>query len=209
MLTYSKPVRWAMVPLVFARLFDPSRALDTGLTDSDGARYGVAQHGPEKKRPMEVFTAAGFSALLQVIAIDLVLAGDNAIVIGLAAAGLPAEQRSKAILIGIIAATVLRIGFALITTQLLEIGGLLLSPAVCCCSGSAGRCTGSCASHATSWQRDRGAVRAATSTDGTMWPANAQDARPGERRRSSSPTCRCRSTTCWRWPAQRRSIRRC
>jgi predicted tellurium resistance membrane protein TerC len=52
---------------------------------------------------MEVFTAAGFAALLQVIAIDLVLAGDNAIVIGLAAAGLPADQRKKAILIGVLA----------------------------------------------------------------------------------------------------------
>jgi YjbE family integral membrane protein len=82
---------------------------------------------------MEIFTAAGFAALLQVIAIDLVLAGDNAIVIGLAAAGLPAEQRKKAILVGIIAATVLRIGFAAITAQLLGIvglqfiGGLLLA----------------------------------------------------------------------------------
>jgi YjbE family integral membrane protein len=75
---------------------------------------------------MEIFTAAGFSALLQVIAIDLVLAGDNAIVIGLAAAGLPAEQRKKAILIGVIAATVLRIVFAAITVQLLAILGLLL-----------------------------------------------------------------------------------
>ena len=75
---------------------------------------------------MEIFTAAGFSALLQVIAIDLVLAGDNAIVIGLAAAGLPAEQRKKAILIGIGAATALRIGFALITTWLLQIGPMLL-----------------------------------------------------------------------------------
>ena len=75
---------------------------------------------------MEIFTAAGFTALLQVIAIDLVLAGDNAIVIGLAAAGLPREQRNKAILVGIIAATVLRIFFALITTQLLAIKGLLL-----------------------------------------------------------------------------------
>jgi YjbE family integral membrane protein len=54
------------------------------------------------------------------------LAGDNAIVIGLAAAGLPAEQRKKAILIGVIAATVLRIGFAIITVQLLAILGLLL-----------------------------------------------------------------------------------
>ncbi len=75
---------------------------------------------------MEIFTAAGFSALLQVIAIDLVLAGDNAIVIGLAAAGLPADQRKRAILVGIIAATVLRIGFALITTWLLQIGPILL-----------------------------------------------------------------------------------
>jgi YjbE family integral membrane protein len=75
---------------------------------------------------MEVFTAAGLSALLQVIAIDLVLAGDNAIVIGMAAAGLPKEQRRKAILIGVAAATVLRIGFAAITLQLLQILGLVL-----------------------------------------------------------------------------------
>jgi YjbE family integral membrane protein len=75
---------------------------------------------------MEVFTAAGFAALLQVIAIDLVLAGDNALVIGLAAAGLPADQRKKAILIGVLAATVLRICFAAITVQLLAILGLVL-----------------------------------------------------------------------------------
>jgi YjbE family integral membrane protein len=75
---------------------------------------------------MEIFTPEGFSALLQVMAIDLVLAGDNAVVIGLAAAGLPASQRAKAILIGIIAATVLRIAFASVTVQLLNIIGLLL-----------------------------------------------------------------------------------
>lgn len=75
---------------------------------------------------MEIFTAAGFTALLQVIFIDLVLAGDNAIVIGLAAAGLPADQRKKAILIGILAATALRIVFAMITVHLLAILGLLL-----------------------------------------------------------------------------------
>lgn len=75
---------------------------------------------------MDIFTAAGFSALLQVIAIDLVLAGDNAVVIGLAAAGLPREQRGKAILIGIVAATVLRIAFASVTVQLLDIIGLLV-----------------------------------------------------------------------------------
>jgi YjbE family integral membrane protein len=65
-------------------------------------------------------------ALGKVIMIDLVLAGDNAIVIGLAAAGLPKDQRNKAILVGIAAATVLRIIFALLTTQLLQILGLLL-----------------------------------------------------------------------------------
>jgi YjbE family integral membrane protein len=75
----------------------------------------------------ELFTTEALSALLQVIMIDLVLAGDNAIVIGLAAAGLPKDQRAKAILIGIIAATVLRIVFAAGTTQLLQIVGLLLA----------------------------------------------------------------------------------
>ena len=76
---------------------------------------------------MELFTAEYFGALAQVIGIDLVLAGDNAIVIGLAAAGLPKEQRNKAIMLGIVAATVMRICFALITTQLLAIVGLLLA----------------------------------------------------------------------------------
>ncbi len=76
---------------------------------------------------MEIFTYEGLIALMQVIGIDLVLAGDNAIVIGLAAAGLAKEQRAKAILVGIAAATVMRIGFALITTQLLAIVGLLLA----------------------------------------------------------------------------------
>ena len=72
------------------------------------------------------FTLDALSALFQVMMIDLVLAGDNAIVIGLAAAGLPKEQRARAILIGIAAATVLRIIFAGLTTQLLQIQGLLL-----------------------------------------------------------------------------------
>jgi YjbE family integral membrane protein len=62
----------------------------------------------------------------QVIVIDLVLAGDNAVVIGLAAAGLPRDQRNKAILVGILAATVLRIAFATIATQLLQLLGLIL-----------------------------------------------------------------------------------
>jgi YjbE family integral membrane protein len=75
----------------------------------------------------EFFTAQAVSALLQVIMIDLVLAGDNAIVIGLAAAGLPRDQRGKAILVGIAAATVLRILFAIAATELLQIVGLALA----------------------------------------------------------------------------------
>jgi YjbE family integral membrane protein len=74
----------------------------------------------------EYFTLDALSALMQVMMIDLVLAGDNAIVIGLAAAGLAKEQRARAILIGIGAATVLRIIFAGLTTQLLQVQGLLL-----------------------------------------------------------------------------------
>lgn len=67
------------------------------------------------------------TAFLQVAMIDLVLAGDNAIVIGLAAAGLPSDQRRKAIFIGIIAATILRIIFALLAVHLLNIVGLVLA----------------------------------------------------------------------------------
>jgi YjbE family integral membrane protein len=74
-----------------------------------------------------LLTSEAITAFFQVIMIDLVLAGDNAIVIGLAAAGLPHEQRTKAILIGIGAATALRIVFAGITTQLLRLVGLLFA----------------------------------------------------------------------------------
>jgi YjbE family integral membrane protein len=76
---------------------------------------------------MDLLNYPGLVALLQVIGIDLVLAGDNAIVIGMAAAGLPKELRARAILVGIIAATVMRIGFALAATWLLAITGLLLA----------------------------------------------------------------------------------
>ena len=69
---------------------------------------------------------AAFAAFLQVLMIDLVLAGDNAIVVGALAAGLPPEQRKKVILIGVLAALVLRVFFALIVTQLLQIIGLIL-----------------------------------------------------------------------------------
>lgn len=72
-------------------------------------------------------TPAALTAFLQVLMIDVVLAGDNAIVVGALAAGLPAEQRRKVILIGVLAALVLRIGFALIVTWLLGIVGLVFA----------------------------------------------------------------------------------
>lgn len=70
------------------------------------------------------------TALGQVLMIDLVLAGDNAVAVGLAAAALPQEQRRKAILVGLGFAVVLRILFALITVQLMAIVGLLLAGGV-------------------------------------------------------------------------------
>lgn len=70
---------------------------------------------------------AALAAFGQVLMIDIMLAGDNAIVVGALAAGLPADQRRKVILIGILAALVLRIIFALLVTQLMQIVGLILA----------------------------------------------------------------------------------
>jgi YjbE family integral membrane protein len=75
----------------------------------------------------EFFTQGALAAFLQVIAIDLVLAGDNAVVIGLAAAGLAPKRRPRVILVGIVAATLLRLGFAAVAVELLAIVGLLLA----------------------------------------------------------------------------------
>jgi YjbE family integral membrane protein len=67
------------------------------------------------------------AAFFEILLIDIVLAGDNAIVVGALAAGLPHEQRRKVIIIGVAVALVLRIAFALVTTQLLQIVGLILA----------------------------------------------------------------------------------
>src|ERR1700712_3999262 len=66
-------------------------------------------------------------ALAQVLFIDLVLAGDNAVVVGMAVAGLPPSQKRKAMIVGIAAATVIRIALASIALQLLAIVGLMLA----------------------------------------------------------------------------------
>jgi len=72
-------------------------------------------------------SASALSALLQVLIIDITLAGDNAIVVGALAAGLPADQRRKVIMLGVLAALVLRVFFALVVTQLLQVVGLVLA----------------------------------------------------------------------------------
>ena len=72
-------------------------------------------------------TPSAFAAFLQVLMIDIVLAGDNAIVVGALAAGLPDAQRKKVIAIGVLAALVLRVIFALMVTWLLGIVGLVLA----------------------------------------------------------------------------------
>ncbi|MCC7395249.1 MAG: YjbE family putative metal transport protein [Sphingomonadaceae bacterium] len=100
----------------------------------------VAAHAaaPSLGGPAEIWAAivhdfanitepAAFAAFMQVLLIDLVLAGDNAIVVGALAAGLPAKQRKQVILIGVLAALVLRIIFALMVTWLLGIVGLVLA----------------------------------------------------------------------------------
>jgi YjbE family integral membrane protein len=74
-----------------------------------------------------ILDAEALTALASVVLIDIALAGDNAIAVGMAAAGLPAPQRRRAIVIGVLAAAVLRIVFAIFTVQLLEIIGLLLA----------------------------------------------------------------------------------
>jgi len=74
-----------------------------------------------------ITSPSAFSAFLQVLMIDIVLAGDNAIVVGALAAGLPPAQRRKVIALGVMAALVLRIVFALTVTWLLGIVGLVLA----------------------------------------------------------------------------------
>jgi YjbE family integral membrane protein len=76
---------------------------------------------------LTLFDPGGFAALAQVLMIDVVLAGDNAVVIGLAAARVPPQVRKKVIFWGLVAAVVLRIAMAGIAVTLLEIIGLLLA----------------------------------------------------------------------------------
>jgi YjbE family integral membrane protein len=74
-----------------------------------------------------VISVGAAAAFIEILLIDVVLAGDNAIVVGALAAGLPVEQRKKVIMIGVLAALVLRVTFALLVSQLLQIVGLVLA----------------------------------------------------------------------------------
>ena len=151
------------------------------------------------------------SALLTVIVIDLVLAGDNAIVVGMAAAGLERDLRRKAIIIGIAAAALLRIVFALFTTQLLGIIGLTLAGGLLLLwvGWKLWR-----EMHKTLRSSDVDDVLAdaascgnvTVSADGTTraWRRPRPLGRPFHR--SWLPTSRCRSTTCSPSPALRAII---
>ncbi len=75
----------------------------------------------------EILTPGGLSALGQVLMIDLMLAGDNVVILGTLAAGLPPAQRKRVLSIGVAMALVFLIGFALLATQLLQIVGLTLA----------------------------------------------------------------------------------
>jgi len=75
----------------------------------------------------EILTPAGFAVLLQVILIDLTMAGDNVVIMGTLTSGLPARERRKVIMLGVAIAVVFLIAFALVATQLLKITGLLLA----------------------------------------------------------------------------------
>jgi len=145
-------------------------------------------------------------ALGQVIFIDLVLAGDNAIVVGMAAAGVAREQRSMVIFWGIVAAVVLRVIFALLTTQLLAIigltfaGGILLLW-VC-------------------WKLFRELREQSEEEEGAELVSGDEEVSNGPVVSASKsvgtaiwqvvgPTSPCRWTTCWRWPALRASTSGC
>jgi YjbE family integral membrane protein len=105
---------------LFDLILSTAAAATTGPAGLGGVWAAIVQDFSNITEP------AALSAFLQVLMIDLVLAGDNAIVVGALAAGLTAAERRRVILIGVLAALVLRIIFALIVTQLLQIIGLIL-----------------------------------------------------------------------------------
>ncbi len=74
-----------------------------------------------------IFTAGGLAMLFQIVLADLTMAGDNVVIMGTIASGLPDKDRKRVLLLGVGIALVFLIGFALIATQLLKVTGLLLA----------------------------------------------------------------------------------
>jgi predicted tellurium resistance membrane protein TerC len=159
---------------------------------------------------MELLTSAGVTALLQVIAIDLVLAGDNAIVIGLAAAGLPRDQRPRVILVGLLAATLLRILFATVTTRLLDLTGLLLAGGILLLWVCWKMWRELRDGHVAEDRAEEALTDEDLDADGQI-AAGAARKRPLHRPpgRSSSPMCPCRSTMFWPSPVPPATTLRC
>ena len=124
----------------------------------------------------DIFTAGGLAALAQVLAIDLMLAGDNVVVLGTLAAGLPAQDRRKVLAIGVGVALVCLIGFALVATRLLQVVGLLLG--------------GGLLLLWVAWKLFRELACAA------IMPRRAGADAPPRRRASRRPPCRSRSPIC-------------
>src|SRR6476661_3602427 len=98
------------------------------------------------------FTPDFIAALVQVIMIDLVLAGDNAVVIGLAAAGLPPEQRSRAILVASSPPPFCELLLPVLRSSCWK-SSAFFWPAASCCFGSVGKCGVNCAARATRQRR--------------------------------------------------------
>ena len=130
------------------------------------------------------------TALVSVVLIDIVLAGDNAIVVGMAAAGLPPKSRRRAILIGIAAATVLRIAFAAIALQLLEIIGLSAGRRDIAVVGGVEVLPGIARNPGGAGPRQRG------DEPRRRGRKNHGESGDADRRRRH---IRCRSTMCWPW----------
>ena len=75
----------------------------------------------------DAFSAVGLATLAQVIFIDLTMAGDNVVIMGTLAGGLPERERKKVIMLGVAMALIFLIAFAFLATALLKVTGLLLA----------------------------------------------------------------------------------
>ena len=142
---------------------------------------------------LTLFQPGGFIALMQVLMIDVVLAGDNAVVIGMAAARVPPQLRKKVIFWGLIAAVGLRIVMAAIAVKLLAVIGLTLAGGILLLWVCWRMCRDIAGSK----------CHAAPEIEGRCHRPGAPSSR------SCWPMSPCRWTMCWRWPARPGTIWTC